>query len=64
MDGYWTASSTTRAARLGDARKALGLGTDAARLFGTLLSSDDRRGCLAEPSAEPILPQDGLRTRP
>jgi hypothetical protein len=138
VDGYWTASSSTRAARLGEARKALddaqatvktretryrvpsariagwrdnptayefgylwsvrslyywwrdegkavdlpafpcylnvinpvdvgfgeGLGTDATRLFGTLLSSDDSRGCLAEPSAEPTFPQDGLRTRP
>lgn len=41
-----------------------GLGTDAARLFGSLLSSDESRGCLAEPSAEPKFPQDGLRTRP
>jgi hypothetical protein len=41
-----------------------GMGTDAARLFGSLLSSDQSRGCLAEPSAEPTYPQDGLRARP
>jgi hypothetical protein len=41
-----------------------GLGTDAARFFGEVLSSDERRGCLAEPSAEPSYPQDGLRSRP
>ena len=41
-----------------------GVGTDAARLFGSLLSSDESRGCLAEPSAEPLFPQNGLRLRP
>jgi hypothetical protein len=41
-----------------------GIGTDAARLFGNLLSSGDQRSCLAEPKAEPTFPQDGLRTRP
>jgi hypothetical protein len=41
-----------------------GLGTDAARLFGSLLSSDQSRGCLAEPAAEPAYPPDGLRARP
>ena len=41
-----------------------GLATDVARLFGELLSSDQRRGCLAEPAAEPRYPQDGLRSRP
>lgn len=41
-----------------------GMGTDAVRLFGDLLSSDDQRGCLAEPTSEPTFPQDGLRTRP
>ncbi len=45
---------------------AIGEGTyaDAARVFGELLSSDERRGCLAEPSAAPIFPQDDLRSRP
>jgi hypothetical protein len=41
-----------------------GIGADAARLFGSLLSSDQSRGCLAEPASEPKFPQDGLRTRP
>jgi hypothetical protein len=41
-----------------------GIGTDAARLFGDLLSSDQSRGCLAEPTAEPRYPQDNLRSRP
>lgn len=41
-----------------------GLGADAARFLGDVLSSDERRGCLAEPSAEPSYPQDALRTRP
>ena len=41
-----------------------GTGTDTARVFGDLLSSDESRGCLAEPSAEPKFPQEGLRSRP
>jgi hypothetical protein len=41
-----------------------GMGTDAARFFGGVLSSDDSRGCLAEPMAEPRYPQDNLRARP
>lgn len=41
-----------------------GLGTDAARFFGEVLGSDQRRGCLAEPTSEPSYPQDGLRSRP
>lgn len=41
-----------------------GLGTDAARWMGEFLSNDQRRGCLAEPSAPPLFPQDGLRSRP
>jgi len=41
-----------------------GLGTDAARWMGDFLSSDQQRGCLAEPTAEPSYPQDGLRSRP
>ncbi len=41
-----------------------GLGTDASRWMGDFLSSDQRRGCLAEPTAEPKYPQDGLRSRP
>ncbi|MCA9591425.1 MAG: hypothetical protein KC657_39285 [Myxococcales bacterium] len=41
-----------------------GIGTDAARLFGDLLSSDQSRGCLAEPTAEPKYPADNLRARP
>jgi hypothetical protein len=41
-----------------------GMGTDAARYFGSFLSTDQQRGCLAEPSAEPQYPQDNLRSRP
>ena len=41
-----------------------GIGTDAARWIGSFLSSDQQRGCLAEPSSEPRYPQDELRTRP
>jgi hypothetical protein len=41
-----------------------GMGTDAARFFGDFLSTDQQRGCLAEPSSEPTFPQDNLRTRP
>lgn len=41
-----------------------GMGVDATQLFGSILSSDQSRGCLAEPSAEPMFPQDNLRSRP
>ena len=41
-----------------------GFGTDAARFIGEYLSSDQQRGCLAEPSTAPTLPPDGLRSRP
>lgn len=41
-----------------------GMGTDAARFFGSFLSTDQQRGCLAEPSSEPHYPQDNLRSRP
>jgi hypothetical protein len=41
-----------------------GIGADAARVFGSLLSSDQSRGCLAEPKSAPIFPQDNLRSRP
>ena len=41
-----------------------GMGTDAARYFGSFLSTDQQRGCLAEPSAQPTYPQDNLRSRP
>jgi hypothetical protein len=41
-----------------------GMGTDAARLLGGVLSADQQRGCFAEPSAEPTFPQDNLRSRP
>lgn len=41
-----------------------GFGTDAARFIGEYLSDDQQRGCLAEPSAAPTLPPDGLRSRP
>lgn len=38
-----------------------GIGTDAARLFGDVLSSDDQRGCIAEPASEPRYPFAGVR---
>ncbi len=41
-----------------------GFGTDAAKWMGDFLSSDQQRGCLAEPTAEPKYPQDDLRSRP
>ena len=41
-----------------------GMGTDAARFFGSVLSTDQQRGCLAEPSSEPTFPQDNLRSPP
>lgn len=47
-----------------DVAQGEGIGTDAVRLFGDLLSSNERRGCLAEPSAEMSFPQDNLRSRP
>jgi hypothetical protein len=47
-----------------DVANGEGIGTDAARFFGSVLSSNDRRGCLAEPESEPMYPQDNLRSRP
>jgi hypothetical protein len=47
-----------------DVAKGEGLATDAARVIGSLLSEGEGRGCLAEPSAEPRFPMDGLRERP
>jgi hypothetical protein len=41
-----------------------GMGTDFVRFLGGALSSDEQRGCLAEPEAEPKYPQDNLRSRP
>jgi hypothetical protein len=41
-----------------------GMGAAAARWIGQFLSTDQQRGCLAEPSAEPKYPEDGLRSRP
>jgi hypothetical protein len=47
-----------------DVANGEGFGTDTARFFGSVLSNDQSRGCLAEPEKEPAYPQDGLRTRP
>ncbi len=41
-----------------------GLATDSLRVLSDLFTSDERRGCLAEPSSELVLPQDDLRSRP
>jgi hypothetical protein len=41
-----------------------GFGTDASRWMGDFLTEGDRRGCLAEPTAEPKYPHDNLRSRP
>ena len=41
-----------------------GLGTDAVRVLGDLLGTEGSRGCLAEPSSEPVYPPSGLRSRP
>jgi hypothetical protein len=41
-----------------------GFGNDAAQFIGSALSTDDQRGCLAEPASEPTYPQDDLRSRP
>ncbi len=47
-----------------DVAQGEGFGTDAVRFFGSVLSSDQSRGCLAEPETEPKYPQENLRTRP
>ena len=47
-----------------DVAQGEGFGTDAVRFFGSVLSSEQSRGCLAEPEREPTYPQEGLRTRP
>jgi hypothetical protein len=44
-----------------DIAQGEGFGTDAVRWIGSMLSSDEQRGCLAEPEAEPHYPQRGLR---
>lgn len=41
-----------------------GMGTNAAKLFGEVLTVGDSRGCLGEPEREPRYPQDDLRSRP
>lgn len=41
-----------------------GLATDTLRVLSDLFTTDERRGCLAEPSSELVLPQDNLRSRP
>ncbi len=46
-----------------DVAQGEGFGTDAARFFGSVLSSEQSRGCLAEPEREPSYPQDNPRSR-